>query len=200
MLPEQKSYTYYELHSHTHLIFYYCQAPINYLSFHWNCLHGSGSVELSSPSCCQLHRLLVHLGRKELNSVFVHLCLIRDLSQMCPRVSLGSSRFLSLLLLWLFFYALRVPDIGRKLLGVIHVTQWCVQSWGDIPHPFWEALTLNTKGWDCLPSTGPNLSLQQDWHWPRNKQFAVGFISQFYFIFSFLCVCMGRSYFILERH
>lgn len=39
--------------------------------------------------------------------------------------------------------------------GVIHVMHWCVQSWGDTPHPFWEALTLNTKGLDCLSSAAP---------------------------------------------
>lgn len=92
-----------------------------------------------------------HAGKKNGITIFVRLCLIRDLSQMYPCVPLvplpavAVGVFLCPVCLWHW----------QDAAGVIHVMHWCVQSWGDTPHPFWEALTLNTKGLDCLSSAAP---------------------------------------------
>lgn len=182
--------------THTPAILSYCQATINYLTFHWSCLHGSGSVELSSPSGCQLHRLL-HLCRRNLNTIFVCLCLIRDVSQMCPRVALGSSPCCRCGC----FLCPVCPWHWQEAAGVIHVTQWCVQHRGDIPHPFWEALTLNTKGWDRLSSAAPTSHCNRTDIDPETC--SLQSILSHYFVW--VCVCwskkkksVGRSDFILE--
>lgn len=51
------------------------------------------------------------------------------------------------------FYALYyVPDIGGKLPAFFMWRTDVCRVGGGIPHPFWEAVTLNTKGCDRLPS------------------------------------------------
>lgn len=54
-----------------------------------------------------------------------------------------------------FFYALCVPDFGSPLPGLFMWRSDVCRVGGDIPRPFWEALTLNTKGWDRLSSAAP---------------------------------------------
>lgn len=165
----------------THRLLYYCQATINYLTFHWSCLQGPGTVELSSPSCCQLHRRVHQCsGRKNWNSTFVWLCLIRKLLQMHPYVSLGSSPHCRCG----WFLSPVCPWHWQEASGIFfNVTHWCVQSCGDGPNPFWEVLTLNIKVWDCLISATPTFyynSIDID---PET-----GSLQSFYF--TILCECM----------
>ncbi len=103
------THTHTHTRTHAHLLFYFCQAPINNSAFHWSCLHGSGSVELSSPSRCQLHRL-VHLCKKKIK---YFICRSVFNQRSVTSVSLWLSWFLSLLSLWLYF----MPCVSLTLAG-----------------------------------------------------------------------------------
>lgn len=94
------------------------------------------------------------------------ICLIRDLSQMCPCVALGSSPCCRCGCL----YALCVSDIGRKLLGLFMWRSDVCRVWEIFPSPFWEALTLSGRGTVPQVQRRPPTVARVDWHWPRSMQ------------------------------
>lgn len=120
--------------------------------------------------------------KKKLNAIFVCLCLIRGLSQMCARVSLGFSPCCRR---GCILCHVCVPDIGRKLLGLF-MWRSDVCSVGEIFHiPFgrhWPS-TLKAGAVSQVQHrllTLPGLTLTQ--------KHAV--CSQFYFTFVCFCECV----------
>ena len=134
--------------------------------------------------------LCTYTGEK-LNIILVCLCLIRDLSQMCPRLA---SLLVPLPAVAVgVFYALCVPDIGRELLGLF-IWRSDVCRLGEIFHvPFGRPWPSTLKAGTVpqvprQPLTLTGLTLTQK----------LTVCSQFYFTFFSLslslsvcvCVCM----------